>query len=172
MLIQLFFVLAGISNISQAWLFYFSSNPSTSHTALLGFAPSSLEAIRNVMNNMIRAIFPAGLDAVTDPASIPLDPHLSKLNDMIVWTVVLLAGLYYIFMGLTNTYPYKMVSIFASLKLQTAGVLLLIHFFGKPGEWTVLIGISEIVWAILFILVVPLDDEGEEEQTKTKQKRN
>ena len=215
-----FFVAAGVSNVMQAWFFFFSRDLATSSKVLLGFDPSGLQSGDTITGRANYEQCPS--DARSEPAAAdsptphpPLNPHrltnpshlvldvvrellrskgsnlteLILLNipaeldatlcyywDVVTWTVVFSAGLIYLFMGFTRDFPKDTVSLFAFLKFQTAAMLLTVVFVGKPGRWTLGIGVSEVVWGTLFLVCNAVNTkpvvEGKFLPKKAKAKKN
>ena len=74
--------------------------------------------------------------------------------DMMLWAGVLSSGLIYWALGMFDidggfTKHPKVARLFAGMKLGVAGILLSIVAWGKPGPYTIIFGVAELLWSAL-----------------------
>ncbi|GMI54189.1 hypothetical protein TeGR_g8304 [Tetraparma gracilis] len=158
---NLFFVCAGLSNLAQAWFFYFSNDPATSKEALLGVV--NLQAGGDNWSALL-----ASNNLPAPPPVTYSEDQLSK-SDFATWLIVALSGLFYLWMGVTSSQSFASCSVFGGLKLAVFANLLLVWAVGEPKELCLPISLSELVWGTLFMtraFVVP--QEGGSKKKKKK----
>ena len=152
---SIFFFLAGLSNIIQAYFFHFSNDPSTSAATLLGMNPSGSMAMLKIFEehtpSPMRDKYPQ-IDQVFAYTNELLTPEFQFSGEKIIWKFVTLAGFLYCLHGVRKCKYLSSTGVlfFAFLKFNTAATLLFVDYFGKPGPYTRGIGVSEIFWGVAF----------------------
>ncbi|GMI40752.1 hypothetical protein TrCOL_g10112 [Triparma columacea] len=172
----IFFVLAGVSNLIQAWAFYYSEIPSISAAAILHLKPDMLSAIsKGFCGYYPKRVLPPGSIITGDllprsgaeffacngiPAFLRENPVYAEGWEMAVWQSVAIAGACYLAHGITacRFINADFIFVFGLLKLQTAATLGFVwsrgsDFRGGDFEGGLLgeIAISEVAWGVLFM---------------------
>jgi hypothetical protein len=148
------FLLSAFLNCSYAWFFHFAKNPATSASVLLGMAPSGPQAVLNLLHMHVH---PHALEYLKKnffalPVASSLSPTFCENYMMVLYAFVGLAGLFYLYQGLTLKLSKFTVMIFALLKLGTAVSLWGIYYGSRePGILTWPVAFSDFTLGLAFI---------------------